>query len=148
VNTPGIRESMEKSIVMAGNFKFELVSPERVLVATEVSEVLVPGADGDFTVFAGHAPVISTLRPGILDAKTASGTSMRFYIAGGFCEVAPDSLTVLAEKAHDVASMSAATIASHVTAAEAVLAGEPDDEARLEATTALAHLKSLEGRAA
>jgi F-type H+-transporting ATPase subunit epsilon len=139
---------MDTSIVMAGNFKFELVSPERVLVATEVSEVLVPGVDGDFTVFAGHAPVISTLRPGILDAKMANGTSARFYVAGGFCEVAPDSLTVLAEKAHDVASMTAATIASHVTAAESVLSGEPDDEARLSATTALANLKSLEGRAA
>jgi F-type H+-transporting ATPase subunit epsilon len=133
---------------MAGNFKFELVSPERVLVATDVSEVLVPGVDGDFTVFSGHAPVISTLRPGILDAKMANGTSTRFYVAGGFCEVAPDSLTVLAEKAHDVASMSAAAIASHVSAAEAVLAGEPDDDARLVATTALANLKSLEGRAA
>jgi F-type H+-transporting ATPase subunit epsilon len=133
---------------MAGNFKFELVSPERVLVATEVSEVLVPGADGDFTVFAGHAPVISTLRPGILEAKTASGTTTRFYVAGGFCEVAPDSLTVLAEKANDVASMNAAAIASHVTAAEAVLAGSPDDDERLAATTALVHLKSLETRVA
>ena len=132
---------------MAGNFKFELVSPERVLVATEVSEVLVPGVDGDFTVFAGHAPVISTLRPGILAAKTASGTSTRFYVAGGFCEVAPDSLTVLAEKAQDVASMDAATVAAHITAAEAVLAGDADDDARLAANTAIAQLKSLDGKA-
>ena len=133
---------------MAGNFKFELVSPERVLVATDVTEVLVPGADGDFTVFAGHAPVISTLRPGILEAKKPDGGSSRFYIAGGFCEVAPDSLTVLAEKAHDVATLDAATIASHVAAAEAVLAGNADDDARLAANTAIAHLRSLEGRAA
>jgi F-type H+-transporting ATPase subunit epsilon len=139
---------MDKSIVMAGNFKFELVSPERVLVTADVSEVMVPGVDGDFTVFAGHAPVISTLRPGILDAKMANGTSTRFYVAGGFCEVSPDSLTVLAEKAHDVASMTAATIAAHVSAAEAILSGQPDDDARLAAITALAHLKSFEGRAA
>jgi F-type H+-transporting ATPase subunit epsilon len=133
---------------MAGTFKFELVSPERVLLTTEVSEVLVPGSDGDFTVFSGHAPVISTLRPGILDAKKADGGSTRFYIAGGFCEVAPDSLTVLAEKAHDVASLDAATIASHVAAAEAILSGDADDDARLAANTAITNLKSLEGRAA
>jgi F-type H+-transporting ATPase subunit epsilon len=134
---------------MAGNFKFELVSPERVLVATDVSEVLVPGADGDFTVFAGHAPVISTLRPGVLVTKTADGGSTRFYVNGGFCEVAPDSLTVLAEKAHDVATMDAATIAAHVASAEAVLAGaDVDDDSRLAAHTALAHLKTFEGKAA
>lgn len=133
---------------MAGSFKFELVSPERVLLKADVSEVLVPGTDGDFTVFAGHAPVISTLRPGILDAKRADGGSTRFYIAGGFCEVAPDSLTVLAEKAHDVAALDAGTIASHVAAAEAILAGDADDDARLAANTAISNLKSLEGRAA
>jgi F-type H+-transporting ATPase subunit epsilon len=133
---------------MAGTFKFELVSPERVLVASQVSEVLVPGGDGDFTVFAGHAPVISTLRPGVLVTKNADGGSTRFYVNGGFCEVAPDSLTVLAEKAHDVATMDAVTIAGHVASAETVLAGDAiDDEARLAAHTALAHLKSFEGKA-
>ena len=133
---------------MAGTFKFELVSPERILVSAAVSEVLVPGADGDFTVFAGHAPVISTLRPGILSAKMTDGSLSRIYVNGGFCEVAPESLTVLAEKAHDVASMDAATIASHVAAAEAVLSGDADDDARLAANTAIAHLKSLDGKAA
>ena len=133
---------------MAGTFKFELVSPERILVSAAVSEVLVPGADGDFTVFAGHAPVISTLRPGILSAKMTDGSLSRIYVNGGFCEVAPESLTVLAEKAHDVASMDAATIASHVAAAEAVLSGDADDDARLAANPAIAHLKSLDGKAA
>ena len=133
---------------MAGTFKFELVSPERILVSAAVSEVLVPGTDGDFTVFAGHAPVISTLRPGILTAKMTDGSQSRIYINGGFCEVAPESLTVLAEKAHDVASMDAATIASHVSAAEAVLSGEADDDARLAAHTAISHLKSIDGKAA
>ena len=133
---------------MAGTFKFELVSPERILVSASVSEVLVPGADGDFTVFAGHAPVISTLRPGILSAKMTDGSLSRIYVNGGFCEVAPESLTVLAEKAHDVASMDAATIASHVAIAEAVLSGDADDDARLAANTAIAHLKSLDGKAA
>lgn len=131
---------------MAGNFKFELVSPERILVSAETSEVIVPGADGDFTVFAGHAPVISILRPGVLVAKLADGSQTRTYIHGGFCEVSADSLTVLAEKAEDAATMSAATIAAHVASAEAVLADDDvDDERRYTAHTAITHLNSLNG---
>lgn len=131
---------------MAGNFKFELVSPERVLVSANASEVIVPGADGDFTVYAGHAPVISILRPGIMTAKLADGGQSRTFIQGGFCEVTPDSLTVLAEKADDVAAMTESTIAAHIAAAEAVLADEEaDDERRLHAHTAITHLNSLNG---
>ncbi len=131
---------------MAGNFKFELVSPERVLVSAEASEVLVPGADGDFTVLAGHAPVISILRPGTMTARLSDDTQSRTYIQGGFCEVTPDSLTVLAEKADDVAKMTQSAIASHITAAEAILADESiDDERRLHAHTAITHLNSLNG---
>ena len=131
---------------MAGTFKFELVSPERILVSAEVSEVMVPGGDGDFTVFAGHAPVISMLRPGIMIAKLADGTQTRTYIHGGFCEVSPDSLTVLAEKADDTAKMSDATIAAHRAAAEAILSDDDaDDDRRYVAHTAITHLNSLNG---
>ena len=131
---------------MAGTFKFELVSPERVLVSTEVSEALVPGADGDFTVFAGHAPVISILRPGVMVAKHADGTQTRTYIHGGFCEVSPSSLTVLAEKAEDATVMSQATIATHVATAQAVIDDiDADDDRRTVAHTAITHLNSLNG---
>lgn len=131
---------------MAGNFKFELVSPERVLVSADVSEVMVPGADGDFTVFAGHAPVISILRPGVMLAKLADGTQTRTYIHGGFCEVSPESLIVLAEKADNVAGLSPTTIATHIATAEAVLAAEDaDDDSRLAAHTAITHLNTLNG---
>jgi len=130
---------------MAGTFKFELVSPERILESADVLEVLVPGGDGDFTVLPGHAPVISTLRPGVLVTKKADGSSSRIYVNGGFCEVAPESLTVLAEKAHDVASMDAATINSHLAAAKAVLEGDADDDMRYAAHTAITHLNSLNG---
>ena len=131
---------------MAGTFKFELVSPERVLVSAEVSEVMVPGADGDFTVLVGHAPVLSILRPGIMAAKMADGSQSRTYIHSGFCEVTPESLTVLVEKAEDATKMSAASIAEHVTAAEAVLADEEaDDERRVHAHAAITHLNSLTG---
>ncbi len=131
---------------MAGNFKFELVSPERILVSADVSEVLVPGADGDFTVFVGHAPLISILRPGVMTAKLADGTETRTYIHGGFCEVSPETLTVLAEKADDAAKISVSTIAAHVASAQAILDdGEADDDSRYVAHTAITHLNSLNG---
>ena len=131
---------------MAGNFKFELVSPERILVSAEVSEVLVPGSDGDFTVFVGHAPLISMLRPGVMTAKLADGSQTRTYIHGGFCEVSPDSLTVLAEKADDVAKMTDATIAAHLAEAQAIIEdGDTDDDRRHFAHTAVTHLNSING---
>lgn len=131
---------------MAGTFKFELVSPERVLVSTEVSEVMVPGADGDFTVLAGHAPVISVLRPGIIAAKSASGAVSRTYVHGGFCEVSPTSLTVLAEKADDIDGIKKDTLEAHLAAAQAVLGDKyADDDTRHAAHHAITHLNSLNG---
>lgn len=127
---------------MAATFKFELVTPERVLMSSDVSEVMVPGADGDFTVFAGHAPVVSTLRPGVIVAKDGSKAT-RLYVRGGFCEVGPDALTVLAEQASDVESMNADAIAAEVKAAEAALAAATTDDARWAANTAIERLKAL-----
>ena len=128
---------------MAASFKFELVTPERVLMSSDVTEVMVPGADGDFTVFAGHAPVISTLRPGVIVAKGEGNRATRLYVRGGFCEVAPDSLTVLAEQASDVESMNADAIAAETKAAEAALAAATTDDARWAANTAIERLKAF-----
>ena len=69
------------------SFKFELVSPERLLVSADATEVVMPGAEGDFTVLAGHSPVLSTLRPGVLALKLADGGTKRVYVRGGFAEV-------------------------------------------------------------
>ena len=128
--------------------KFELVTPERVLMSADVEQVLVPGADGDLTLLAGHAPVISTLRPGVIEAKATDGKVTRIYVRGGFCEIAPDSLTVLAEKASNADSMSADAIAGELKAAEADLASAGDDEARWLANTAIERIKSLGTKAA
>ena len=84
---------------MAGSFKFELVSPERVLLSANVEQVMVPGADGDFTVLVGHAPVVSTLRPGIVEAKLAEGRIERIAIEGGLAQVDATSVTILATTA-------------------------------------------------
>lgn len=84
-------------------FKFELVSPERVLMSAQATQVLVPGTDGDFAVLVGHAPVVSTIRPGTIEVKLADGGTRRFTLDGGLAEVDPKSLTILAQGAKDAA---------------------------------------------
>lgn len=132
---------------MAGTFKFELVSPERVLMSVDADQVVVPGADGDFAVLAGHAPVITTLRPGVLDV-TVGGTKKRLFVKAGFAEVDPTRLTVLAQKAYDVEEMSSSIVASELSAAEAELAAAKDDEGKMMADTLVAELKRLAAKAA
>ena len=132
---------------MAGTFKFELVSPERVLLSIDADQVVVPGADGDFAVLPGHAPVIATLRPGVLDV-TAGGSKRRLFVKSGFAEVDPSRLTVLAESAYDVDDLSAATIAEELRSAEAELAAAKDDNAKRMADTLVSELKRLSPRAA
>jgi len=132
---------------MAGTFKFELVSPERVLLSLDAEQVMVPGVDGDFTVFAGHAPLISTLRPGLLEALTPSGKK-QIFVKTGFADVNADGVTVLAETAFDLAGITAAQIADEVAVAEADLAAAKDDDARTMAQTAIDRLRSLGGKAA
>jgi len=79
-------------------FHFELVSPARVSFSGEVDQVDVPGAEGDFGVLAGHAPLIALIRPGIMTVY-AGGEQTRLVVLGGFAEVGPDGLTVLADVA-------------------------------------------------
>ena len=79
-------------------FHFELVSPEKISFSGEVDQVDVPGAEGDFGVLAGHAPRIALIRPGIMTV-TAAGEQTKLVVLGGFAEVGPDGLTVLADVA-------------------------------------------------
>jgi F-type H+-transporting ATPase subunit epsilon len=132
---------------MAGTFKIELVSPERVLLSGEATEVIVPGLEGDFTVLAGHAPVISALRPGILDIQQGS-SRRRIYVRGGFAEVDPTQLTILAQNLVDIGAAQPGQIAEEVRIAEHMLATATDDMGRMLANDALAALKSLDARAA
>ena len=132
---------------MAGTFKFELVSPERVLLSIDADQVVVPGSDGEFAVLAGHAPVIATLRPGVLDV-TAGGTKRRLFVKSGFAEVDPSRLTVLAEKAYDVEELSASAIEEELKSAEAELAAAKDDNAKRMSDTLVNELKRLSVKAA
>src|ERR1041385_1515816 len=82
-------------------FHFELVSPEKVAFSGEVDQVDVPGAEGDFGVLAGHAPVVAAIRPGILTI-TAGGSKQKIIVLGGLAEVSEKGLTVLADVATSI----------------------------------------------
>ena len=87
---------------MADKVSFELVSPAKLLLSDDVDMVVVPGAEGDFGVLAGHAPVISTVRPGTITVYQEDGVSERIFVAGGIAEVTMERCTVLAEEAERV----------------------------------------------
>ena len=94
---------------MANTVQFDLVSPERRLASVAASEVQIPGAEGDLTAMEGHTPTITTLRPGVLKAVSASGTQA-YAVTGGFAEITAGSVSVLAELAIPVAEATAAVL--------------------------------------
>jgi F-type H+-transporting ATPase subunit epsilon len=107
---------------------FELVSPEKLVFSGEVEQVDVPGAEGDFGVLAGHAPVVSTLRPGILTVYGAGGTQ-QIVVLGGFAEVSAQGLTVLADVAEAVEGIDRGMITERIGALEQRIAKiEPGSE--------------------
>ncbi|MFZ1106188.1 MAG: F0F1 ATP synthase subunit epsilon [Hyphomicrobiaceae bacterium] len=129
---------------MAGTFKFELVTPERMLLSEDAAQVVVPGAEGDFTVLAGHAPVVSALRPGLVSATLGEAGTRRIFVKGGFVEVDAERLIVLAERAIDPATADAAAIAAELETAEADLAAAATDAARRAAASAVDQLRALQ----
>jgi F-type H+-transporting ATPase subunit epsilon len=123
-------------------FHFELVSPERLVFAGEVTQVDVPGEEGEFGVLAGHAPYIATLKPGMLTIY-GDGAPQRIVVRGGFAEMGPTGLTVLAEQATPLAEIDAATIAQSIQDAEEDLADADSDAARDKARERLDQLNTL-----
>ncbi|WP_029013794.1 ATP synthase F1 subunit epsilon [Niveispirillum irakense] len=92
---------------MADKVEFELVSPEKLLVSQPVTMVVVPGAEGFLGVLPGHAPMIVTVKPGVIDiyANDMTTITQRIFVAGGFCEITGGRVTVLAEEASDLAAL-------------------------------------------
>jgi F-type H+-transporting ATPase subunit epsilon len=129
---------------MPDAFKFELVSPERLLVSGEVEQVLVPGAEGDMTVLAHHAPVLTTLRPGVLEIGFPGGEQQRYFLRGGFAEIGPKGLTVLAETAIDLRELDASQLAQAVKNAEEDEADATSDAIRDRAQTKLDQLRQVQ----
>ncbi len=123
---------------------FELVSPERLLFSGNVAEVDIPGAEGDMGILPGHAPVLSTLRPGVLTMTKDDGTKERIFVRGGFAEVNPQGITVLAEVAMPVAELNAGLLAQEVKDAQEDVADAQDDETRRRAQENLDHLLALQ----
>ncbi|MDY0009648.1 MAG: F0F1 ATP synthase subunit epsilon [Bdellovibrionales bacterium] len=91
-------------------FQFELVSPERILASEEASMVIVPAGEGDIGVLADHAPLLSSLRPGVVTVTSPSGEVTRIFVSGGFVDVTGDLCAVLAEEAVNVSSLDRDTL--------------------------------------
>lgn len=109
---------------MAGTLQFDLVSPERRLASVRAQEVQLPGADGDMTAMADHAPVITTLRPGLLRVVHDKGTD-EYLVFGGFAEIGPGAVSVLAERALPRAEVNQQTLDAMLAEAKGA-AGLPD----------------------
>jgi F-type H+-transporting ATPase subunit epsilon len=123
-------------------FRFELVSPERLVFTGDVTQVDVPGEAGEFGVLAGHAPLIATLKPGILTIY-GEGAPQRIVVRGGFAEVGSDGLTVLAEQAIPASECDAATIEEAIQDATEDVADAATEAARDKARTRLEQFMML-----
>lgn len=102
---------------MADTMQFDVVSPAHRLASGQATAVQIPGADGDFTAMAGHAPTIATLRPGIVTVQGAQGGDARFVVTGGFVEITAEGASVLAERAMPVEDVTQEVLDDFVTAA-------------------------------
>ena len=124
-------------------FQFALVSPEKLLFSGEVDQVDVPGAEGDFGVFAGHAAMVSMIRPGILTVKTG-GSEQKIVVLGGFAEVSAKGLTVLADIASSVGELDRAVLAAQIKAAEERIAQMEQGSALDKEIWRLDHFKTVQ----
>src|SRR3984893_9002391 len=111
-------------------FHFELVSPEKLVFSGDVEAVVVPGTEGEFTVLKDHAPLISTMKPGVVVIDETPAKTLRLFVRGGFAEVAPSGLTILAEQTIPLAQLDAARLDMDLKNFEEEIAGAKTDEAR------------------
>ncbi|WAJ26959.1 F0F1 ATP synthase subunit epsilon [Antarcticirhabdus aurantiaca] len=126
---------------MAESFPFDLVSPERQLLSEAATAVVVPGTEGYFTVMAGHAPFMTTVKPGVVQATLANGREERIFVLGGFADVSPAGFTLLAEHATPVSDMNAADLDARIRDAEEDVKDSETPERKAKAERDLAALK-------
>ena len=129
---------------MADKFHFDLVSPERRVMSGEVDRVVVPGEEGVFEVLPKHAPFMAVVHPGVVEAVNGADHE-RIFVMGGFADVTPDGLTVLAEQAIPVGELNADDIAGRLKDAEEDLADADTEAKRRTAQTAIDRLKEMQG---
>ena len=129
---------------MAEAFIFELVSPERLLVSEAVESVVIPGTEGEMTVLALHAPVMTTVKPGVVTVKPVSEPEERYVVFGGFADILPSGCTLLAESAVPVKDIDRTDLARRIQDAKEDVADATDDATRTKADELLAQLTTLE----
>ena len=128
--------------------EFELVSPERLLLSEQVDMVVVPGAEGDFGVLPRHAPLISTLRPGVIRVFEGREVKERIFVAGGFAEVTPERCTVLAEEAVPVGEIDAGKLEQEIKDLGEDLADAKTDEEKAAIAKRIAVRKAMQAASA
>ncbi len=128
---------------MADKVAFELVSPEKLLLSVSAEMIVVPGSEGDFAVMAGHAPMISTLRPGAIEVYEGDKIENRIFVAGGFAEVSNDRLTVLAEEAVPYDQLERARLEQRLKDAGEDVEDAKTDEARAAAQAKVDQLRQV-----
>jgi F-type H+-transporting ATPase subunit epsilon len=127
---------------MTDKIAFDLVSPERLLLSGTADMVTIPGTEGYMGVMAGHAPVVTTLRAGMIDVNKDSKDE-RYFIRGGFAEVNATKVTVLAEDAQPMAEMDLAVLDQRIRDAEEDIAAAATEAARAKAAEQLDDLRLL-----
>ena len=127
---------------MAEAFKFELVSPARLVLSEDVAQVMVPGSDGDFTMLKGHSPFMTNVRPGVVESTSPSGKVTKIFVRGGFADASANGLTILAEQAIPVEELKADVIAKEIRDAEEDVADAKTAEAKRVAQEKLDQLKA------
>jgi len=128
---------------MVDKIAFDLVSPERLLLSDAADMVTVPGTEGYMGVMAGHAPIISTLRPGTITVQGATEGDIRYFVRGGFTEITTQKITVLAEEAIPLAEVNAATLDQRIKDAEEDVTATKSDAEKARAIEALDDLKQV-----
>ncbi|HEY0147059.1 MAG TPA: F0F1 ATP synthase subunit epsilon [Methylovirgula sp.] len=115
-------------------FPFELVSPDRIVFSGEVEAVVVPGVEGEFTVLKDHAPTLALMKPGILEYDLSTTQKTKLFVRGGFAQIAPEGLTILAEQTIALEELDAAKLDADLKDAEEDVADAKTDETRRRAT--------------
>ncbi len=118
---------------MTDMFQLEFITPESKYFSGSVAMVEVPGMMGDFGVLPGHAPFISTIRPGVVSVHVQENETQKIFVAGGIAEVNPTTCTILAERVIDISNISALDAQDRLNKARAELENTFDETAKTDA---------------
>src|SRR5450631_775946 len=124
-------------------FHLEIVSPEKLVFSGEAQAVTVPGTEGEFTVLKDHAPLISSMKPGVVVIEETPAKKLRLFVPGGFAEAGPSGLTILSDQAIGLADLDAAKLDAMIDGCEEEIGRATTDEARRRAVEKRDHLREL-----